>query len=190
MKSWTNLFVLVALFLAASIPAFADIANPNTNKLQTQSSKLKTPMNIRLDGGEKEAKLLISRDVLRELSAELEGGDSQNAAHLGRFSNPSGTQTLMAGIFLSMAFAFGGVWLVHSRKQPNKLTRVALGVMILSLCGAGTSLVYANAGPPPVARSLTSKILIPEAMSYGVWGEVKVEIVESGNGITLVLPKK
>jgi hypothetical protein len=62
--------------------------------------------------------------------------------------------------------------------------------MILALCGAGTSLVYANAGPPPVARSLTSKILIPEAMPYGVWGEVKVEIVESGNGVTLVLPAK
>jgi hypothetical protein len=190
MNSWTKIFAIVALFLAASMPAFADIANPNVDKPQKQSSKLKTPMNIRPDSGEKEAKLLISRDVLRELSAGLEGGETQNTAHLSRFSNPGGAQTLMAGIFLSMAFAFGGVWFVHSRKQTDKLTRVALGVMILALCGAGTSLVYANAGPPPVARSLTSKILIQEAMPYGVWGEVKVEIVESGNGITLVLPKK
>jgi hypothetical protein len=190
MKHRINLFVLVALLLATAIPAFADIARPDTDKPQTQSSKVKTPMNIRPDNQEKEAKLLISRDVLRELSAGLEGSDSQNAARLGRFNNPSGTQTLMAGIFLSMAFAFGGVWFVHSRKQTNKLTRAALGVMILALCGAGTSLVYANAGPPPVARSLTSKILIPEATSYGVWGEVKIEIVETGSGITLVLPKK
>jgi hypothetical protein len=190
MKSWTNLFALVALFLAASVPAFADIAKPSIDKPPAQSSKLKTPMNIRPDNREKEAKLLIPREVLRELSAELEGGDSQNAASLSHFKQPSDAQTLMAGIFLSMALAFGGIWFVHSRRQTNKLARVALGVMILALCGAGTGLVYANAGPPPVARSLTSKILIQEAMAYGVWGEVKVEIVETGNSITLVLPVK
>jgi hypothetical protein len=95
----------------------------------------------------------------------------------------------MAGIFLSLAFAFGGVWFVNARKRPDSFTRVALGIALLSFGGLTTTVVLANMGPPPVARSLTSRILIPDAQWYGVYGSVKVEVVNDGDQITLVLPK-
>jgi hypothetical protein len=61
-------------------------------------------------------------------------------------------------------------------------------VAALALCGLAATAAYANAGPPPVARSLTSKILIEQAQWYGVYGDVKVEIVDDDQ-IRLVLPK-
>ena len=63
------------------------------------------------------------------------------------------------------------------------------GVAALALCGAAATAAYANAGPPPVARSLTSKILIQDAQWYGVYGQVKVEVVDDDDQIKLVLPK-
>jgi hypothetical protein len=54
---------------------------------------------------------------------------------------------------------------------------------------AGATAVYANAGPPPVARSLTSKILIPDLSYWGASGTVKVEVVNDESLIMLVLPK-
>ena len=132
-----------------------------------------------------EAKLLIPRSVLEQMRAGLDGDDSRSAAFA--YFNTGGAQTLMAGVFLSLAFAFGGVWLVRSRGQ-RRLGPAALCVAALALCGAAATAAYANAGPPPVARSLTSKILVPGAQPYGVYGQVKVEISDDESQLTLVLP--
>lgn len=191
-KSWIPRVALAALVLMATTTlAFADIANPSGNNRKTSSdSNLKTQMRVETDEKAKEAKLVIPREIFQQMKAQLDGNGSQNAAATTRFFNMSGAQTIVSGIFLSLAFAFGGVWLMRTRKGADKLTgATALGAAVILVCGLTATIAYANAGPPPVARSLTSNILIPELQWWGAYGQVKVEIVEEGDEIRLVLPR-
>ncbi|MDX1929131.1 MAG: hypothetical protein SFV81_21565, partial [Pirellulaceae bacterium] len=93
------------------------------------------------------------------------------------------TGTIIGGVLLTLAAMLGGLWFIRSRKvsTPNL---AALTVLLL-ISGVGTaSWVYANAGPPPEARSLTSKIL-----KYGfVTGELQVETTNDSDDIKLILP--
>jgi hypothetical protein len=186
MKCRVNFLALAALLLVTAVSASADVAPPD--KLKNKSPKVSPTVGMLIQPDPKagEAKLIIPRSVLEQMRAGLDGDDSRAAALA--FFNTGGAQTLMAGIFLSLAFAFGGVWLVRSRAQ-RRLGPAALCVAALALCGVAATAAYANAGPPPVARSLTSKILIQDAMWYGAHGEVKVEITDERDFITLVLPK-
>lgn len=190
-KSWIPRAALAALMLLATTAlAFADIANPDNRNRNQSNSDLKTQMQIATDDKAKEAKLIIPRSIFQQMRAQADGNNSQTTATTSRFFNMTGAQTAMSGIFLSLAFAFGGVWLVRSRKGVERTARaVALSVAILLIGGIAAGVAYANAGPPPVARSLTSKILIQELQWWGAYGEVKVEIVEEGNEIRLVLPR-
>jgi hypothetical protein len=146
-------------------------------------------MRIQPDEKAKNAKLLIPRGVLSGLRASLDEGDSQTGASTG-IAGITGAQTIMVGIFLSLSLAFAGLWLMKSRAQSDRLTRAAVVIAILGLGTATTSVVLGNAGPPPVARSLTSKILTPELQWWGANGQVTVEIVGDGDQITLVLPRQ
>jgi hypothetical protein len=188
MKCRVNFLALAALLLAAGVSASADVAPPDKAKSKPPKvSPFIAPMRISPDVKPGEARLVIPRSVLERMRAGLDGDDSRSAAFA--YFNTSGAQTLMAGLFLSLAFAFGGVWLVRSRGQ-RRLGPAALCVAALALCGVAATAAHANAGPPPVARSLTSKILIQEATWYGVYGQVKVEVVDDDdNEIRLVLPK-
>lgn len=187
MKSWRNPIALVALLLATALPAFANIAPP---KLPKKSNGVAARMRVGPDSKVTEAKLIIPREVFQQLRAELDGGGGSQAAAAAvtdRF-NLTPTQTAFAGLCLSLSFVTVGVWLVNSRGTGKRAPRVAAALAFLALGGAAATAVYANAGPPPVARSLTSKILIPEATYYGAYGEVKVEIVDDGSQIQLLLP--
>ena len=193
MKHWMSGIACVALLAATSATALANLANPDSPRKPSKSANVNARMSIEPSQEATEARLVIPRAVWRNLRAELEGPDAgtQAAALTGARFNAGGPQTAMAGLFLSLAFAFGGVWLVRARKSLSGRTRTAaLGVALVMLAGASAaSIAYANAGPPPVARSLTSKILIPDAQWYGVYGQVKVELVDEGDQIRLVLPK-
>jgi hypothetical protein len=190
-KSFIPRVALAALVLLATAAlCFADIAKPD-NRNRTSKSDLKIQMQIATDDKMKEARLIIPRSIFQQMSAQLDDNNSPSAATTARFFNMTGAQTVISGIFLSLAFAFGGVWLVRSRQGAERTARaVALSVALLLVGGITASVAYANAGPPPVARSLTSKILIQELQWWGAYGEVKVEIVEEGNEIRLVLPRQ
>jgi hypothetical protein len=188
MKRRVNYLALAAMLLATTVPAFADIAIPDKEKKKLpKGSAFSTQMRVAPDEKATEAKLLIPRDVWQQMRAGLDGDDTK-AAGLASF-NPGGAQTVMAGLFLSLALAFGGVWLVRSRGQ-RRFGTAALCVAALALCGAGAGVVFANAGPPPVARSLTSKILTQDLQWWGAYGQVKVEVSDDAREITLVLPKQ
>jgi hypothetical protein len=190
MKRRVNYLALVALLLASAVPAFADIALPKENKGKSpKNSAFTTPMRIAPDEKVKEAKLVIPREVWQQMKAGLDDPDSLNAATAGRTFNFGGAQTVMSGLFLSLALAFGGVWLVRSRKQAVRFGPAALCIVAFALCGAFAGAAYANAGPPPVARSLTSKILINDLQWWGAYGQVKIEVSDDANEITLVLPR-
>ena len=181
------------LLLATTALAFADIPNPDTVKKNNQAAALKPKFSMRIatDEKAKEAKLIIPRAVFQQMSAQLDGKDAPAATVSARFFNMTGAQTIMSGIFLSLAFAFGGVWLVRSRKGAERTARaVALGLSLLLVGGITAGVAYANAGPPPEGRSMTSNILTRELQWWGAYGEVKVEIVAEGEDITLVLPRR
>ena len=188
MKSLLNCCAFIML-LAALTPAFADVPRPRDDghkPLKTVS--VSSPMHIEPNTKATEARLLIPRAVLQQMRAGLDGDDATAAGTTARLFTNGGAQTAVAGIFLSLAFAFGGVWFVRTRKATGTWTRAALGGVLLALCGATASIAYANAGPPPIARSLTSQILAPGAQPYGAYGKVKVEITDEYSQITLVLP--
>lgn len=186
MKCRINFLALAALLLLVTVSASADIAPPDKAKNKSSKDSPMMSMLIQPDLKAREAKLIIPRSLLEQMRAGLDGEDSRGAALA--FFNTGGAQTLMAGIFLSLAFAFGGVWLVRSRGQ-RRLGPASLCVAALALSGVAATAAYANAGPPPVARSLTSKILVQEATWYGAHGEVKVEVTDDQDYIMLVLPK-
>ena len=186
MKRFFNLFALVACF---SMAAFADVRPPITPQ-PTPAPKEKKAFDadfrISISKDAKEARLLIPKDRIKQLRAKLDeiDGGSNNTA----FLSVSRTQTIAGGLFLSLAFVFGGVWLARSRKtdlQPNK-TLVAGAVLFL--CGAFATIVFANVGPPPEARSITGKIFTPAVHMYKqAWGKIKVETTDDDE-IQLIVP--
>ena|SRR2546421_2725658 len=186
MKSWSKVCALGALFIVASVSARADVARPKDE----HSKPANTTITMRIEPNYKatEAKLLIPRSMLQEMRAQLDGNDAQAATTSARFHSLGSAQTVMTGIFLSLAITFGGVWFVRARKATNKFTPAALALALVVLCGAGAGIAYANAGPPQVARTLTTNILVPGALPYGVYGKVKVEITDADDQIVLVLP--
>jgi hypothetical protein len=187
MKSWIKVCALGALFIVAFTSARADVARPKDE--HNKPANVIITMRIEPNYKASEAKLLIPRSMWAEMRAQLDGNDAQAAITSARFRSLSGAQTVVAGIFLSLAITFGGVWFARARKGTSKLTPAALCVGLLMLCGTTASIAYANAGPPQVARSLTSNILVPGALPYGVYGKVKVELTDDDNQIVLVLPK-
>ena len=197
MKHRSRLIALAALALfAAAIPASANIAPPSLPaKPPRQTTGAPIRMQLRPDADAKEAKLIIPRKVLQQLRAELDGGaeDPQAAAAAvaSGGSNLSSTQTAVAGIFLSLSLVLGGVWLAGARAPGRRVSRVASALAFAALGGAAASgvAVYANAGPPPAGRSLTSKILAPDLSYWGASGVVKIEIANDESLIMLVLPK-
>lgn len=195
MKSWCKPFAVVALVVAAALPVLANIApaSPGTSGGAKPRKSVAARMQLRPDAKAKEAKLIIPRSVLLQLRADIEGGGESNAAGAvaPRGFDLTPTQTAFAGLCLSLSLVFGGVWFVNSRAAGKRTARVAASLAVFALVGATAgTVVYANAGPPSYARSLNSKILVPEATTYGgPYGVVKVEIVEDADDIELVLPK-
>ena len=197
MRSCRKLFAVVALVAAASAPALANIApaQPGTNGQAKPPRSVAARMQLRPDAKAKEAKLIIPRAVFEQMRAEIEGrGDAQAAgvAAANRF-NLTGTQTAFAGLCLSLSLVFGSLWFMNSRAAGRKTARAAAALAVVAFVGAAAGAVaYANAGPPSFARSLNSKILVPEATSYGgPYGDVQVEIVDgdADDFIELRLPK-
>ena len=101
------------------------------------------------------------------------------------------TQTIVSGLFLSLAFVFGGVWLARSRgggsgTKANKTLVVGAG---LFLTGALATIAIANVGPPPEARSITGKIFSNAVHTYKqASGRIKLETSDADRGIELIVP--
>ena len=186
MKRIFGLFALVAVL---SLTAFADVRPPNTPKPTPAKEKKSIDADFRVSirKDAKEARLLIPKDQLKALRAQLDGLDDGSDASLSSFSR---AQTVIGGLFLSLAAVFGGVWFSRARSggggfKPNK--PVVAGTVLLFV-GAFAVASYANMGPPMEARSITGKIFTPAVHMYKqAWGKVKVETTD-GDEIELVVP--
>ena len=188
MKRIFRICLLVTMF---SIAAFADVRLPDTPTPPAPSPKEKkaidTSFSISIRKDAKEARLLIPKDQIKQLRAQLDelDNDSNNAALLS-FSR---TQTIVGGLFLSLAMIFGGMWLTRVRKNDFKPNKTAVAAAILFLCGAFTLIAYANVGPPIEARSITGRIFTPAVHLYKqASGKIKLETTDDASGVRLIVP--
>jgi hypothetical protein len=185
-----KLIVIVAAGLLFTVAAFADVAKPEKPKDEQAKPSYETTLDIRLRADAKEAKLIIPRSQIKQLRAQLDALDSgsENTAAITN-SGLSGTQTIMSGLFLSLAILFGGVWFMRTGRANSTASKGVIAAVVLS-CIASASFVFANAGPPAEARTITGKMFSPAMHMYGFgWGKIKVETTDDDNDrITLIVP--
>jgi hypothetical protein len=184
-----RIFSLCALLAIFAVGASADVRLPDTPKPTPVKEKksLDTMFSISIRKDAKEARLLIPKDQIKELRAqldELDGGS--NTAALASFSR---AQTILGGLFLSLAFVAGGVWFSRSRKNGFKPGRAVVAGAVLFFGGAFAVITFANVGPPLEARSITGKIFTDPVHLYKqASGKIKVEATDDDYGIQLIVP--
>jgi hypothetical protein len=179
----------LALVALAPLTAFADIPAPEHRQTRTtQTTKRPLPparMLIESRKDTTEARLQIPQSVLRELRAEIEADGASDVT--GSTSTLSQTQTIIAGVFLSLSLAFAGVFIARSRSRMTK--QVAAGALVVAaLAGTLAFKAFANARPPEprlVNAGSLPRATTPDAELNGV---VRVEIVPEGRVIKLIVP--
>ncbi|CAN5514405.1 hypothetical protein BH10ACI2_BH10ACI2_15640 [soil metagenome] len=186
-----RLLCLTAFILLVSAATFADIPRPDPTKTpKPKSSKsIETSMEIKLDSTAKEARLIIPRSQIRELRAQLDqmDDDSDNTAAVTT-PGVTRTQTIVSGTFLSLAIVFGGMWFVRSGKGGTKTGKNLVVLAAVASLASAATFVYANAGPPSEARSITGKMFTPAVHMYGFgWGTVKLEVGDQKQ-VQLIVP--
>ena len=183
-----RLICLTTIFLLASVAVLADVPRPQPTKDPKPVKSLDAIMTIRLDRNAKAARLLIPKSQIKQLRAELEqmDGDSDNTAGVTTPDSFTRTQTIVSGTLLSLALVFGGMLFVRTGKASGKAL-----VILAVLAGLGTAatFVYANIGPPPEARSITSRLFNDKVFTPYQFasGNIKIETVDSGN-LQLIVP--
>jgi hypothetical protein len=185
----TKLIVLAAVALLFSLATFADIPRPDgrpSNRVKKPAA-VSTELDISLDREAKEARLIIPESQLKQLRAELEALDTGGDSAALSSSSFTKIQTIVAGTLMSLAFVFGGIWFTRNRKIVLS-SRAVGAAAVVSILGAGATLLYANAGPPPEARSITGKMFSQAVHMYGFGsGKIKLE-TGAGDRVKLIVP--
>jgi hypothetical protein len=186
-----RIFCLLALVMMLALNTFADVRFetpvPKPTKTPKQLKSIDTTLSIRLREDAKEARLLIPKSQIKQLRMELaELDDESDEPSALSFTR---TQTIVSGLFLSLAFVFGGVWFARSRKPDLKANKTLAVGAILFLSGAFATIAFANVGPPIEARSITGKIFSDAVHQYNqASGKIKVETTNEEYGIQLIVP--
>ncbi|HEY2848059.1 MAG TPA: hypothetical protein VGI80_09595 [Pyrinomonadaceae bacterium] len=185
-----SIFAVLTMLVFALV-SYGDVRLPDPKPTpKPKPEKLvDAEMDIKLDRDAKEAKLLIPRSEIKNLRAALEeldnGGDNTAAVTQTGFSR---TQTIMTGLFMSLAIVFGGIWFARSGKLASKSVKAAVLTLGIGAIATAAIFVYANAGPPSEARSITGKMFSQAVHIYGFgWGHVKVGVSDSDR-IQLIVP--
>jgi len=187
-----RIICLLTLVLLASTAAFADIARPDPTKTPKIKPKKSIEMNmsIHLNSDAKEATLRIPKSAVKQLRAALDDMDNDNNATAevpaGSFSR---TQTIVSGTFLSLALVFGGMWFVRSGKAATKAGKTLVILAVIAGVGSAATFIYANAGPPPEARSITGKMFSQSVHIYNYGsGTIRLETKDDEYGVDLIVP--
>lgn len=135
------------------------------------------PFVIEVDEKAKEPRLIVPEDLIPGLRADVGLENEGRRAGIGDLPG----RTLVAGLALALAVAFGGLWVVRSRFQPGS-RYLAGAVVALVALGAGTALVLANAAPPPPPPR-PGQVELPVAFR----GKVVLEKHARGNSIRLIV---
>ena len=190
-------FAALAVLLFASSPALADIALPKPPREPKNipgNGEIRrdlpfSRMSIERVEGLREARLQIPRTQLERLglaAGAVNGGGS--AASSARTFG-----TVVAGLFISLGVALTGLMLLRSRRRGGLgVGRAAAAALVACACAAGLAGVaaYANAGPPPGYHAQDPGTLVRAASGGALAGSIRVEVVEEGNEIKLLVPAK
>lgn len=186
-----RMLALSVVLMLTSLVAFGDIPRPGKSPSRVEKPKpgIAATMEIKLDREAKEARLIIPKSQVKQLRAELEQLDNDADDTAAATGGVSRTQTIVSGTFLSLAFVFGGIWFVRSGKAATKTGKTFVILAVLAGIGSAATLVYANAGPPPEARSITSKLFDQKVFFPYRFASGKIKIETSdGKNVQLIVP--
>lgn len=177
-----RILCLSMLILLGSVAVFSDVAPERTPKPKPtpKTESVSTMLSISMDSNTKVATLSIPREQLKQLRAEidqLDNGNDNTAAVTGI----SRTQTIVSGAFLSLALVFGGMWFVRSGKSATKSGKSLVILAMIGIVGSAATFVYANAGPPPELRSISSTLFDKKAFGYwnSAMGKVNLTVSDA-----------
>ncbi|MCU0239339.1 MAG: hypothetical protein MUC29_07845, partial [Pyrinomonadaceae bacterium] len=141
--------------------------------------------------------LVIKKGSIKELKAILDEAESvednlavvqdennQDVADVTS-KNTSSIPTIIGGLFLSLAFVFGGVWVVR-----NKPSKIVASLFFVTILASATVMVWANIAPPRIFG--LNKSIFSEELSRRAYasGKVRVKITnESGSQVKLLIPR-
>jgi hypothetical protein len=176
----------LALLLAAASPVFADIALPKKPTADNNEIRRDLPfarMTIERVEGLREARLQIPRARLKELNAAagIEDGGARSASL-------KSAGTIVGGLFISLAVVLTGLLLVRSRRGLRVGRAAATVVLCVCAAGAAAVVTYANAAPPPRLRPQNPGTLVRAVTAGSLAGSIRVEVVEEGTEIKLLVP--
>jgi hypothetical protein len=186
-----RVFCLTLMVLTLSAVGLADIARPSKTPKPKTGKSIETMMSIRLVSDATEATLRIPKSQIKQLRAALEDLDQNDdtAEVAAPTVGISRTQTIVSGMFLSLALVFGGIWFVRSGKVSSRSGKTLVIVAVLAGLGSAATYVYANAGPPQEARAITGKMFAPAVHIYNYGsGKIKLEAKDDSNGVELIVP--
>lgn len=186
-----RIFCIATIVIVGSFAAFADIARPgkSPNRVPKPNPGVDTTMTIKLDRNATEARLIIPKSQVKQLRAELEQLDDESGNTASAGVGFSRLQTIASGLFLSLAFIFGGIWFARSGNTSGKNGKTIVVLAIIAGLGSAATFVYANVGPPPEARSITNKLFDHKVFSpYGfASGKIKIE-TSNDTTVQLIVP--
>ena len=193
MKNFAFAFTLICI---SALAVFADVRLPDTPKPAEKNAKtINSRMLIRLSPEATETKLIIPKNQVKELRAALEELDNESNSDLAVTDSSekfSRSQTIISGLFMSLAMVFGGVWFARSRKTNSKVSKKIITGAVLFFVGSMATLVYANAGPPSTLRTIDGSLF--DKKIFGRWkfasGNIKIEFSNTSNAIELIVPDK
>jgi hypothetical protein len=191
MRLFKHFAALAALLFAAS-PVFADIALPKRPQAPRADGEIRkdlpdVKMTIERVEGLREARLQIPRSQLGRMNESA--GVNVGGAGVAQAGALKGAGTVVAGFFLSLSVVLTGLLLVRSRRGAA-LGRAA-AVVLLCACAAGAAAVaaYANAGLPGW-QPQNPGTLLKAGSGKPLTGWIRMEVVEEGYEIKLLLPAK
>ena len=180
---------LALLLLAAAAPAFADIALPKRPPVNNSEVRRDLPtsrMTIERVEGLREARLQIPRGQIEELNAfaGIGGGPGNSSAVLGSAG------TVVGGLFISLAVVLTGLLLARSRRGLRVGRAAAAVALCACVAGAAAVAAYANVAPPPGLRPQDPGTLVRAVAGVPLSGAIRVEVVEGGSEIKLLVPAR
>jgi cell division protein FtsL len=179
----TLLFAAGFILLLPHNTTRADLAVPKSSTVTRLNTKtVWSNLTVEPATNGNEARLQISQEALTKLQAVLQAqaGSQSSLTEI----NSNSTRTIMAGLSLFAAIAFGGIWLVRSQSSRGQKTFAALllGTTVLTLA---SMIAQGNAAPPFLRwRSLTTNL----TQGRPTTGEITIEVVKEGEGMKLILP--
>jgi len=150
MKKMSRL-ALIALAITSIAPvALADLTTPKPRPHRKQKTVDSARLVITNEVFTQEAVLQIPRSTLKQIVAEFADEGESNLAAAAGGPNNLNARTIVAGIFLSLSFGFGGIWFFRFHRMGRKhgVAAIAGGLIICLIIGGLAATALADVREP------------------------------------------